>query len=182
MTSWPNPRTVSAALVTTIRSVQLTHVRDRFPMRVSCLSTGKSQKTSTGRSLLILKPPLIVPGFTRADWLVGRWHTRRRHGICSWPLDTECLVRAGHGSRCHNVLHSTRVAVDAEMGFLHRDINIGNVLMLDPPVTKPSGAWTMEQLVTQLRFQDGGEPVAKHVSLLEQTIRGLDLASVTVLS
>ena len=61
-----------------------------------------------------------------------------------------------------------------KMGFLHRDINVGNVLMLDPPVTKPSGAWTMEQLVTQLRFQDGGEPVAKHVSLLEQTIRGLD--------
>ena len=61
-----------------------------------------------------------------------------------------------------------------KMGFLHGDINIGNVLMLDLPVTKPSGAWTMEQLVTQLRFQDGGEPVAKHVSLLEQTIRGLD--------
>ena len=62
-----------------------------------------------------------------------------------------------------------------KMGFLHGDINIGNVLMLDPPVTKPSGALTMEQLVTQLRFQDGGEPVAKHVSLLEQTIRGLDV-------
>ena len=61
-----------------------------------------------------------------------------------------------------------------KMGFLHGDINTGNVFMFDPPVTKPSGAWIMEQLVTQLQFQDGGEPVAKHVSLLEQTIRGLD--------
>jgi len=60
-----------------------------------------------------------------------------------------------------------------KMGFLHSDINIGNVLMLDPPVTKPFGAWTIEQLVTQLRFQDGGEPVAKHVRLLEQMIREL---------
>jgi len=60
-----------------------------------------------------------------------------------------------------------------KMGFLHRDINIGNVLMLDPPVTKPFGAWTMEQLMTQLRFRNGGEPVVKHVSLLEQMIRGL---------
>jgi len=57
-----------------------------------------------------------------------------------------------------------------KMGFLHRDISIGNVLMLDPPVTEPFGAWTMEQLVAQLRFQDGGEPVAKHVNLLEQMI------------
>ena len=65
MTSWPNPRTVSAALVTTIRSVQLTHVRDRFPMRVSCLSMGKSQKTSTGRSLVILKPPPILSAAIR---------------------------------------------------------------------------------------------------------------------
>jgi len=44
-----------------------------------------------------------------------------------------------------------------KMGILHRDINIGNVLMLDPPVTRPPRAWTMEQLVTQLRPQDGDE-------------------------
>jgi len=59
------------------------------------------------------------------------------------------------------------------MGFLHRDINIGNVLMLDPPMTKPFEAWTMEQLVIQLRFQDEGEPLVKYVSLLEQIIMGL---------
>jgi len=57
-----------------------------------------------------------------------------------------------------------------KMGFLHRDINIGNVLMLGPPVTKVFGAWTIEQFVTQLRLQGRGEPLAEHVSLLEQMI------------
>jgi len=57
--------------------------------------------------------------------------------------------------------------------FLCRDINIDNVLMLDPPVTKLFRARTMEQLVTQVRFQDGGEHLAKYVNLLEQMIRDL---------
>jgi len=60
-----------------------------------------------------------------------------------------------------------------KMGLLHGDIGIDKVLMLDPPVTKPFGAWTMEQLVTQLRFQDGGGRLAKHVNLLENMIKEL---------
>ena len=59
-----------------------------------------------------------------------------------------------------------------KMGLLHRDINIGNVLMLDPPVTKPFGAWTIEQLMTQLHLQNRDE-LAKHVSLLENMVGGL---------
>jgi hypothetical protein len=63
-----------------------------------------------------------------------------------------------------------------KMGFLHRGINIGNVLMVDPPVTKPFEAWTIEPLVTQLRPENNDEPTG-HFSLLENAIKELGCLS-----
>ena len=40
-------------------------------------------------------------------------------------------------------------------GFLHRDVSIGNTLMLDPPV-EPS-AQPIEDLLARLTLQDGGD-------------------------
>jgi len=55
-------------------------------------------------------------------------------------------------------------------GYLHRDISIGNILMLDPPVTmKPLEARAMEQLMTRLslRYED---ELARYANLLEGVI------------
>jgi len=55
-------------------------------------------------------------------------------------------------------------------GFLHRDVSIGNVLMLDPPVTmKPFEARPVEQLMAQLSLNDANE-LSKYASLLEEVI------------
>ena len=87
-----------------------------------------------------------------------------------WARNARCVLVMVEGVTTSYI--PTGWLLVLEMGSLHRDISIGNVLMLDPPVTKPFGL-TMEQLVTQLRLRDGGG-LAKHVSLLETTIKGLD--------
>ncbi|KAF9649200.1 hypothetical protein BDM02DRAFT_3142988 [Thelephora ganbajun] len=65
-------------------------------------------------------------------------------------------------------------------GFLHRDISIGNVLMLDPPVTtKPFESETpgVEQLMAQPTLEDDDQrrahedELAQHAELLAQTIK-----------
>ena len=54
-------------------------------------------------------------------------------------------------------------------GFLHRDISIGNVPMLDPPVVmEPFAEWTIEQRVAQLHLQDGTTELDKYVDLVEK--------------
>jgi len=58
-------------------------------------------------------------------------------------------------------------------GSLHRDISIGNVLMLDPPVkTKPFAEVAPEQRMQQLRLREGSE-LANHVNLVEEMIQKL---------
>jgi len=53
-------------------------------------------------------------------------------------------------------------------GFLHRDISIGNVLMLDPPVVmEPFAEWTIEQRVAQLHLQDRTTELGKYVDLVK---------------
>ncbi|KAF9644695.1 hypothetical protein BDM02DRAFT_3190360 [Thelephora ganbajun] len=65
-------------------------------------------------------------------------------------------------------------------GFLHRDISIGNVLMLDPPVTtKPFESETpaVEQLIARLSLEDDDQRIAhrnelaQHAELLTQTVK-----------
>jgi hypothetical protein len=61
-------------------------------------------------------------------------------------------------------------------GFLHRDISIGNVLMLDPPVTmRPFEVRSMEQLMVQLSLQYEDE-LARHANLLEDATEKLDFS------
>ena len=56
-------------------------------------------------------------------------------------------------------------------GFLHRDVSIGNTLMLDPPVTaNPFEVRTIEQLMTQLSLQYEDE-LAKYAEMLEGAIK-----------
>jgi len=56
-------------------------------------------------------------------------------------------------------------------GFLHRDVSIGNTLMLDPSVTmKPFEVRTIEQLMTQLSLEQGGG-LNKYVEQLEGAIK-----------
>ena len=58
-------------------------------------------------------------------------------------------------------------------GFLHRDVSIGNTLMLDPPVTmEPFEVQTIEQLMTQLSLENGGE-INKDIGLLEGAIKNV---------
>ncbi|KAF9649201.1 hypothetical protein BDM02DRAFT_3268903 [Thelephora ganbajun] len=65
-------------------------------------------------------------------------------------------------------------------GFLHRDIGIGNVLMLDPPVTTKSFESEtpgVEQLMAQPTLEDDDQrrahedELARHAELLAQTIK-----------
>jgi len=59
------------------------------------------------------------------------------------------------------------------MGFLHRDISIGNVLMLDPAVKMgPFADETLEQSMAQLSFQEKTE-LAGYVALLKGVIEKL---------
>ena len=58
-------------------------------------------------------------------------------------------------------------------GFLHRDVSIGNTLMLDPPVTmEPFEVQTIKQLMTQLSLENGGE-INKDIGLLEGAIKNV---------
>jgi len=56
-------------------------------------------------------------------------------------------------------------------GFLHRDVSIGNTLMLDPSVmTRSFEAWAIKQLMTELSLQYEGE-LARYAKLLEDAIK-----------
>ena len=56
-------------------------------------------------------------------------------------------------------------------GFLHRDVSIGNTLMLDPPVTrKPFQAQTIEELMERLTLRYEGD-LAAYAKLLEDVIK-----------
>ena len=56
-------------------------------------------------------------------------------------------------------------------GFLHRDISIGNTLMLDPPVTtKPFEVLPTEQLMLQLSLRHDND-LTKYAKLLEDVIK-----------
>ena len=56
-------------------------------------------------------------------------------------------------------------------GFLHRDISIGNALMLDPPVEmEPFAEETLEQRMAQL-FIEEGTGMADYVALLEGVMK-----------
>ena len=55
-------------------------------------------------------------------------------------------------------------------GFLHRDVSIGNTLMLDPPVTaKPLEVRSIDRRMTQLSLQYEDD-LAKYANQLEDTI------------
>ena len=61
------------------------------------------------------------------------------------------------------------------IGFLHRDISIGNVLMLKLPVEmEPFEEWTIEKLMEQLHFQDGTPELTKYVNLVEKMVKEMD--------
>jgi len=56
-------------------------------------------------------------------------------------------------------------------GFLHRDVSIGNTLMLDPPVTtKPFTLPTIEELVARLSIGPEND-LGKYLGLLEDVIK-----------
>ena len=56
-------------------------------------------------------------------------------------------------------------------GFLHRDVSIGNTLMLDPSVTmKPFETQTIEELMKHLSLQYEGE-LDRYSNLLEHVIK-----------
>ena len=56
-------------------------------------------------------------------------------------------------------------------GFLHRDVSIGNALMLDPPVTvKPFKAQSIEELMTRLSLGYEGD-LARYANLLEDVVK-----------
>jgi len=58
-------------------------------------------------------------------------------------------------------------------GFLHRDISIGNALMLDPPVKmEPFAEETLEQRMARLCLQEGIE-LDNYVALLKKMIKEL---------
>jgi len=59
-------------------------------------------------------------------------------------------------------------------GFLQRDISIGNVLRLDPPVEMdPFAEWTLEEQVEQLRLEDGTHELTGYVKSVEKMIEEL---------
>jgi len=61
-------------------------------------------------------------------------------------------------------------------GFLHRDVSIGNTLMLDPPVTmKPFTLRTIEQLMAHLSIESKND-LGKYVSRLEDAIKKVDFS------
>ena len=61
------------------------------------------------------------------------------------------------------------------IGFSHRDISIGNVLMLNPPVEMdPFEEWSVEQRMAQLRLQDGTPELTKYVNLVEKMVEEMD--------
>ena len=61
------------------------------------------------------------------------------------------------------------------IGFLHRGISIGTVLMLNPPVEMdPFEEWTVEQRMAQLRLQDGTPELTKYVNLVEKMVKEMD--------
>ena len=57
-------------------------------------------------------------------------------------------------------------------GFLHRDISIGNALMLEPPVKMEPFAETLEQCMEQLCLQEETE-LDNYVALLKKVIKEL---------
>ena len=58
------------------------------------------------------------------------------------------------------------------MGFLHRDISIGNVLMLNPPAEmEPFEEWTAEQWMAHLHLEDTTLELTEYVNLVEKMVR-----------
>ena len=61
------------------------------------------------------------------------------------------------------------------IGFLHRDISIGNVLILKLPVEmEPFEEWTVEKRMEQLHFQDMAPELTKYVDLVEKMVKEMD--------
>ena len=61
------------------------------------------------------------------------------------------------------------------IGFLHRDINIGSVLMLKHPVEmEPFEEWAVEKRMEQLHFQDMTPELTKYVDLVEKMVKEMD--------
>jgi len=58
-------------------------------------------------------------------------------------------------------------------GSLHRDISIGNILMLDPPVKMEPFSETLEQRMARLHLREETKMV-NYVNLVEKMIKELD--------
>ena len=64
------------------------------------------------------------------------------------------------------------------IGFLHRDISIGNVLMLKLPVEmEPFEEWTVEKRMEQLHLQDRTPELTKYVNLVEKMVKEMGSAT-----
>jgi len=87
----------------------------------------------------------------------------------NWSFNAWCVSTLAKGDAASHI--PTGWLEMLRRGFLHRDVSIGNTLMLDPPVTtKPFEAQSIKQLMTELSLQYEGE-LAKSTKLLEDTVQ-----------
>jgi hypothetical protein len=85
-----------------------------------------------------------------------------------WTWDAWCVSAKVMGIA--NFYTPTRWLSMLRRGFLHRDISIGNILQLDPPVRMtPFKVQTIEESMAQLSLQHK-DKLARHAGLLEVAI------------
>ena len=90
----------------------------------------------------------------------------------SWTFDAWCVSTLASGDAVPHI--PTGWLEMLRRGFLHRDVSIGNTLMLDPPVMMgPFRAREVKQLMTQLPLRYEGD-LARYARLLEDEIEGVD--------
>ena len=92
---------------------------------------------------------------------------------CPWARNARCvLVMATDITAFHM---STEWLSMLGMGFLHRDISIGNVLMLKLPVeAEQFEERTVEKRMEQLHLQDMTPELTKYVNLVEKMVKEMD--------
>jgi len=92
--------------------------------------------------------------------------------VCSpWACNAWCVLVIVTGVTASHMPIGWLIAL--KKGFLHRDISIGNALMLDPPVKmEPFAEEALEQCMARLCLQEKTE-LAGYVALLKEMIEKL---------
>ena len=91
----------------------------------------------------------------------------------NWTRNARCVSTLAPGDAVPHIQMPIGWLEMLRRGFLHRDVSIGNILMVDPPVTmKPFEVQTIEQLMTQLSLENVGE-INKDIGLLEGAIKNV---------